>query len=117
MAVTAAHGSATAGLEYESLCFCGTAQPLAEKELVRQAAGWDVTLLYKQELLVLMGRRPVGYRHPANISHCLLTGSAEKGHTRVFCLDRFPNLWRLQESCSVFAVGVRTIQQTQAGGL
>lgn len=39
MAVTASHRMATAGLEYKSLCFRGTAQPLEERELVRQVVG------------------------------------------------------------------------------
>lgn len=39
MAVTASHRTAMAGLEYKSLYFCGTAQPLEERELVHQAVG------------------------------------------------------------------------------
>lgn len=39
MAVTASHRTAKTGLEYKCLYFHGTAQPLEERDLVRQAVG------------------------------------------------------------------------------
>lgn len=91
MAVTASHHMAMAGLECKSLYFRGAAQPLEEREFVRQAVGCGGTLPYGQALAVLTVRWPAGYGHPANINYRLLAGSAEKGCISGFCLARFPN--------------------------